>query len=179
MILTGSEITYERSRNRIVIRPFNEKNVQPNSYDVTLSAKMLIYKSSGTIMDVKKPVDDNFSELIISEKDGLVLHPGDFYLGCTNEEIGSDFYVPYIDGKSSIGRLGISVHVTAGRGDVGFKNRWTLEITAAVPIRIYPDITIAQVTFHSVQGEVTPYTGKYSKPVDGPVVSQYWKNFKE
>ena len=84
--------------------------------------------------------------------DGYVLRPGILYLGSTVEEAGSDFYVPCIEGRSSIGRLGISTHVAAGFGDIGFKQRWTLELTVVHPIRIYAGVRICQVYFHCVEG---------------------------
>lgn len=189
MILTGLEIVKEYEAGRIIIDPFDMRRVQPNSYDVTLHPKLLVHRTperpllskKDTILDMKQPAEDFFEEVVLDDR-GYVLLPGQFYLACTNEIAGSDHYVPYIDGKSSVGRLGICVHVTAGRGDVGFKSRWTLEITAAVPVRIYPNVPIGQVTFHSVQGEKRLYTGKYVQPRDqdtGPVVSQYHRNFVE
>jgi dCTP deaminase len=179
VILTGKEIESEYELGRITIEPFDPKKLQPNSYDVTLGWEFLELKP-GSVLDMRKPCEDLFNvvEIPRGDEDGYLLEPGGFYLGYTNEAIGSDFYVPYIDGKSSVGRLGISIHETAGRGDLGFKNRWTLEITVAAPVRVYPGYPIGQVTFHTVVGERELYSGKYSARATGPVASQYWRNFR-
>lgn len=109
-------------------------------------------------MRVKNPT----KEVVIPES-GLLLKPGELYLGSTNEEAGSDIYVPMLEGRSSLGRLGVYIHVTAGVGDVGFKKRWTLELTVVKPVIIYPNIRVGQVMFHTAKGNTnTLYTGKYS-----------------
>ncbi len=93
---------------------------------------------------------------------GIVLIPGILYLASTVEYTETHRHVPYLDGRSSVGRLGVSIHVTAGRGDVGFCNHWTMEILVVNPIRIYPRVAIGQLTYHTVLGEVS--RGYATKP---------------
>jgi dCTP deaminase len=130
-----------------------------------------VYNSS--VLDMKE--DINTREITIP-KDGFVLYPGTLYLGRTVERAGSDHYVPMIEGRSSLGRLGLFVHVTAGFGDVGFKSFWTLEIHCVQPIRIYPNIGICQVYFHTISGDYDLYDGKYQNNT-GTQRSMMWREF--
>ncbi|GHV43008.1 dCTP deaminase [Clostridia bacterium] len=156
MILTGLEIK-KRLGTDIFIDPFSEKQLNPNSYNLKLHNKMLVYDQQP--LDMKK--NNPFHELEIAEE-GLVLSPGKLYLGRTNEYTETRNLVPMLEGRSSVGRLGLYIHVTAGFGDVGFKGFWTLEIHCVEAIRIYPFVEICQIYYHSVEGDITEYrSGKY------------------
>lgn len=155
-ILGGKEIQKQVELGKIKIAPFDEKRVGPNSYNLTLSNILKVYKD-GTL-DMKKA---NETETIIIPEEGFVLKPGELYLGSTNEFTGTDEFVPMLEGRSSLGRLGISIHVTAGFGDIGFAGNWTLEITAEKPVKIYPNIDVCQIYYHDVQGDYHLYRGKY------------------
>lgn len=158
MILTKSEILKEIEAGNIVIKDFNPNNLNPNSLDVTLYPKLKVYNE--TILDPKK--QNSFIEVDIPE-DGAVLHPGQLYLARTNEWTEAHKHVPLIEGKSSLGRLGLACHITAGFGDVGFCGYFVLELAVIKPIRIYPNMRIAQLVWHDVKGTIEPYAGKYQK----------------
>lgn len=156
MILSGKEIK-KNIGDRIKITPFNEDQLNPNSYNLTLHNELLVYNNE--LLDMKK--ENTASRLIIPEE-GMVLLPGKLYLGRTVEHTSTDFYVPMLEGRSSIGRLGLFVHITAGFGDVGFNGFWTLEMFCVQPIRIYPGVQICQIFYHSIEGEYEKYiSGKY------------------
>lgn len=162
MILTGPEIRRQIDLGHIVIEP-EPSVIGPNSVDMTLGDKLLVYAQRSSGLDVRHP--NPTQELQISEE-GFVLQPGTLYLGSTMEMTYTPRHVPYVDGRSSTGRLGISVHATAGRGDVGFRGRWTLEITVVHPVRVYAGMRIAQITFHEVTGELQEYAGRYQGATD-------------
>jgi len=108
-----------------------------------------------------------------------VLKPGVLYLGRTKEFTVTKNLVPMLEGRSSIGRLGLYVHVTAGFGDTGFAGYWTLEIQCIQPIRIYPDVQICQIFYHTVEGKVVEYkSGKYQHNT-GVQTSRLWMDFKK
>ena len=156
MILSGREIKRHLGKE-IVIEPFEEKRVNPNSYNLTLANELLVYRNS--VLDMKQP--NPVSKLIIPES-GLLLSPGKLYLGRTNEYTKTDRYVPMLEGRSSTGRLGIFIHITAGFGDVGFAGYWTLEIFCVQPVKIYPNVEICQIYYHDIDGDYDPYhSGKY------------------
>ena len=156
MILSGKEIQRHMGKD-IVIQPFDPKRLNPNSYNLSLHNELLVYENRLLDMKVPNPV----KTLTIPES-GLVLEPDKLYLGRTNEFTQTDRFVPMLEGRSSVGRLGLFIHVTAGYGDVGFKGFWTLEIVAVEPVRIYPNMEIGQLSYHPVCGEVTDtYHGKY------------------
>lgn len=174
MILTGPEIKRQMDLGEICIDPFNEKHIGPNSYDVTLNSKLICYdfdlpnKQGMQVLDMKG--HHSTCEIEIPEE-GLILSPGDLYLAMTNETAVSKKFVPMLEGRSSIGRLGINIHSTAGFGDIGWgytpegdciKPTWTLEISVIRQVRIYPNVKIGQVYFMVAQGDVKMYTGKYS-----------------
>ena len=160
-MLTGKEILKQIENGNIVIKPFNPKQLNPNSYNITLNNELLVYDCD--VLDLKK---SNPTKKIIIPEEGYVLQPGELYLGGTNEYTETDGFVPCIDGRSSIGRLGLFILVTAGFGDVGFKGTWTLEIQCIKPIRIYPNIEIGQLHYEQIQGEKTYYKGKYLGQID-------------
>ena len=156
MILSGREIKRHLGKE-IVIEPFEEKRVNPNSYNLTLANELLVYRNS--VLDMKQP--NPVSKLIIPEG-GLLLSPGKLYLGRTNEYTKTDRYVPMLEGRSSTGRLGVFIHITAGFGDVGFAGYWTLEIFCVQPVKIYPNVEICQIYYHDIDGDYDPYhSGKY------------------
>lgn len=156
MILSGKEIQRHMGKD-IVIQPFDPKRLNPNSYNLSLHNQLLVYENRLLDMKVPNPV----KTLTIPES-GLVLEPDKLYLGRTNEFTQTDRFVPMLEGRSSVGRLGLFIHVTAGFGDVGFAGYWTLEIFCVQPIRIYPNVEICQIYYHDIQGEYEPYqSGKY------------------
>jgi dCTP deaminase len=168
MILTGSEIIKELLFGRIRIKPFNIDNVGPNSYDLTLSNKLLVYKEKVLDLKSENPVD----EIVIPDT-GYVLEQGKFYLGCTNEATGSSHYTPMLQGRSSIARLGLITHLSAGFGDLGWYGQWTLEMVPYVSVKIYPNMRICQVFFTKMSGLLTRYSGKYQDQT-GPTASKLW-----
>jgi dCTP deaminase len=172
MILSGLEII-KKMGTEIIIDPFDERRVNPNSYNLRLHNEMLVYEE--TCLDMKKP---NKTKNVIIPEDGLVLSPGKLYLGRTFEYTETKNYVPMLEGRSSVGRLGLFIHVTAGFGDVGFKGYWTLEIHCIEPIRVYPMVEICQIYYHSIEGAYTEYeTGKYQNNT-GIQPSFLYKDFK-
>lgn len=158
MILSGGAIKAATARGDIVIDPFNEAQLGPNSYDFRLGDRCKIYTED--VLDAaKKNAVTEFS----IPPDGLLLRPGRIYLVNTFETMGSTTYVPIIRGRSSTGRLGLFIDITADLIDLGSVNQWTLQLTPVLPIQVFPRMLVGQVTFWSVQGEHTLYTGKYSK----------------
>ncbi len=161
MILSGLEIEKNLGKN-IIIEPFSRSQLNSNSYNVRLHNKLLVYKEK--TLDMKKP--NETKEIIISEN-GFKLEPNELYLGRTLEYTTTKNFVPMIEGRSSIGRLGIFIHITAGFGDVGFSGYWTLEIFCIKPIMIYPNVEIAQLYYHTIDGEYEEYSsGKYQNNTD-------------
>ena len=161
MILSGLEIEKNLGKN-IIIEPFNRNQLNSNIYNVKLHNKLLIYKEN--LLDMKKP--NETKEIIISEE-GFKLEPNQLYLGRTLEYTSTKKFVPMIEGRSSIGRLGIFIHITAGFGDVGFSGYWTLEIFCIKPIIIYPNVEIAQLYYHTIDGDYEEYnSGKYQNNTD-------------
>ena len=156
MILSGKEIE-SRINDEIIIDPFDKNRINPNSYNLSLHNELIMYKNS--LLDMKK---DNEVEKLIIPSNGLVLEANRLYLGRTVEYTETRNLVPMLEGRSSIGRLGLFVHVTAGFGDVGFKGFWTLEIFCIQPIKIYPNVEICQVYYHTLEGSHENYnSGKY------------------
>ena len=132
MILTDQQIKIAIQKGEIVIDPYNPDSLGTNSYDVHLGKTLATYDSR--VLDAK--THNTITTFEIPE-DGFVLEPGTLYLGVTEEYTETHATVPFLEGKSSIGRLGIDIHATAGKGDVGFCNTWTLEISCVQPVRIY------------------------------------------
>jgi dCTP deaminase len=151
MILSGNEIR-ARLNGDIVIEPFVEQQLNPNSYNLRLHNELLAYEE--IVLDMRRP---NRYRRHTIPPEGLVLDPNRLYLGRTIERTETHNLVPMLEGRSSIGRLGLFVHVTAGFGDVGFCGYWTLEMFAVHPVRIYPNVQIAQIFYHTVEGAVTEY----------------------
>lgn len=173
MILTGPEILARRGKD-IVIEPFDSKLVNPNSYNLRLHNELRVYTEMP--LDMKK---DNPAEKIMIPEEGILLEPGKLYLGRTLEYTETNNLVPMLEGRSSVGRLGLFIHVTAGFGDTGFSGYWTLEIQCVHPIRIYAGVEICQIFYHTVAGAVVPYkSGKYQKNA-GIQTSRMWMDFEK
>lgn len=161
MILTGAEIKAQLGKN-IVIEPFDERLLNPNSYNLRLHDELLVYEE--IVLDMKRP--NRYRRHVMSQ-DGFVLQPRQLYLARTIERTETHNLVPMLEGRSSVGRLGLFVHITAGFGDVGFSGYWTLEMVAVHPIRIYPGVPICQIFYHTLSGDVTEYQpGKYQNNHD-------------
>ena len=225
--LTGNEIKKRIKTGEIIIDPFDESRLNPNSYNLSLCPQLLVYITNPMIGWGDPDDYDMYYHEVFEDKvrcldnhracryhrehsrttryvpielhpwfhvidmkvntptyaitipdDGLVLVPGRLYLGRTMEYTETHNLVPCLDGRSSIGRLGISIHATAGFGDVGFRGTWTLEISVVEPVRIYPNVPFCQISYETVVGEVTNYAGKYQDERD-PQPSQIWKEFHE
>ncbi len=162
MILTGSAIKKECEKGNIVIDPFREEQVNPNSYNLRLHNELLVYEE--IVLDMHRP--NRFRRYTIPEE-GFVLQPHQLYLARTIERTETYNHVPMLEGRSSIGRLGLFVHVTAGFGDVGFKGFWTLEMFAVQPVRIYAGVEVCQIFYHTIEGDITEYKSeKYQNNQD-------------
>ncbi len=178
MVLTDKRILEEIKTENIVITPFDKKYLCSNSYDVHLADTMAMYKDD--ILDVRR--HNKLVSSKITDDHGFLLLPGRLYLGVTQEYTETHTFVPFLEGKSSIGRLGIDIHSTAGKGDIGYCNTWTLEISVKQSVRIYPCMPIGQLIYFEVNGEVlVPYnkklTAKYNRGTKRPVESMMWKDF--
>jgi len=181
MILLGSEIKKEYEAGKIHISPFNEAHLGPNSYDVTLGSTLLTYETSFSKSFDRSCLDPKKQQKTVRHKiskNGFLLAPNRLYLGHTNEEAGSSHFLPMYEGRSSMARLGIQSHLSAGFGDVGFDRQWTLEITVVHPTIVYPDMRIGQVYFVRVNPDEIQktYSGKYTKQT-GPQASMSWKDW--
>lgn len=141
MILTGSQITAAVRDGSITITPFNDDLVNPNSYNYRLAEELLILEPN---LDIRK--QPRIRRVTIPPE-GIVLQPHTTYLGSTVEEIGSTEFVPSLIGRSSLGRLGLFLQITADLGHIGTHHRWTLELTVVQPLRVYPNMRIGQVSF--------------------------------
>ena len=176
MILSDKRILEEIDKGTIIIEPFDRACLGTNSYDVHLGKYLANYKSR--VLDAKTHNEIDHFEI---PKDGFVLQPNLLYLGVTMEYTETHSHVPFLEGKSSTGRLGIDIHATAGKGDVGFCNTWTLEISVQQPVRIYAGMPIGQLIYFVVEGEIetmynTKNNAKYNNPTTRPVESMMWKN---
>jgi len=157
MILSGKEILNRQGKD-IFIEPFDANQINPNSYNLKLHNELHVYQDD--VLDMKK---NNEIEKIIIPETGYKLEPGILYLGRTIERTHTDKYVPMLEGRSSVGRLGICIHVTAGFGDIGFNGFWTLELFCIKPVIIYPNVEIGQIYYHEIKGEYDLYrSGKYN-----------------
>lgn len=176
MILSDKRILEEIEKGTIVIEPFVRECLGTNSYDVHLGKHLATYTDSE--LDAKKHNEITHFEI---PNEGFLLQPGVLYLGVTEEYTETHEQVPFLEGKSSTGRLGINIHATAGKGDVGFMNCWTLEISCIHPVRVYAGMPIGQLIYFPVDGQViNPYNkkdnAKYNSRSIRPVESMMWKN---
>ncbi|WP_327375421.1 dCTP deaminase [Streptomyces sp. NBC_01216] len=170
MILTGPEITAAAHDGRLAISPFEPGQVNPNSYNVRLGPTLLTYTT--TVIDAHQA---NPTATVEIGEDGYVLQPGELYLGHTLEQVGSDTFVPLLFGRSSVGRLGLFVEITAPIGDIGFHGQWTLMLSPIRPLRVYAGMKIGQIMFFVSTGDIDLYAGKY-QAADGPQPSRYWRD---
>lgn len=179
-MLTGKAIEEAISRGEIEITPYDPGQINPNSYNLKLHSQLKVYKHSQMVLPNKyinsnnegsynhiiqtplKMDEDNPTEVIDIPEEGYILLPNTLYLGRTVEKTSSDYYIPMINGRSSGGRLGISIHVCAGFGDIGFSGTWTLEITVVEPVLVKPNAELAQVCFFTPAGDTSNlYRGRY------------------
>jgi dCTP deaminase len=180
MILTGPQIKWAKKKGYLDISNWDEIRLNPNSYNLRLADELMIY---GHTWDPDKPVtkDTIIHPVMLDMKqdlptvtikipeEGIVLKPGVLYLGRTMEYTETHTFVPMLEGRSSVGRLGISIHSTAGFGDIGFCGYWTLEISCVQPVRIYSGVDICQIYYHTVGrsfGEDGDYFGNIFIPYD-------------
>lgn len=171
MILSGKKIAEEVKNKKIIIEPFDVKDINPNSYNYTLDDYIKVYEAE--VLDPKEKMQ---TKTIMIPDDGLILEPNKLYLGCTKEIIGSDYYVPVITGRSSTGRLGLFVQITSDLVDIGFKGKLTLQFCATQPVKIYKGMKIGQVMFWRIYGDADLYHGKYQNSFE-PRSSDIWKDF--
>ena len=176
MILSDQLIQQEIANGNILIEPYRPECLGTNSYDVHLGRYLATYKDR--VLDAKQ---HNQVEYILIPDEGYVLDPHTLYLGVTEEYTETHKHVPFLEGKSSTGRLGIDIHATAGKGDVGFCNTWTLEVSVAQPVRIYAGMPIGQLIYFHIDGEVENLyhkksSAKYTERSIKPVESMMWKN---
>jgi dCTP deaminase len=176
MILSDQRILEEMNKGTIKIEPYDRACLGSNSYDVHLGKHLAIYEAD--TLDAKKHNTIRHFEI---PDEGIVLEPTQFYLGVTEEYTETHAHVPFLEGKSSTGRLGIDIHATAGKGDVGFCGNWTLEISVKKPVRVYKGMPIGQLIYFPVEGEIEvkynqKKNAKYSGQPNRPVESMMWKN---
>ncbi len=185
MILSDQDIKKAIQQGEIVVDPFDPKDLQPASVDLHLDRYFLTFNTEQNyVIDPKKSLDNAMNETIIDEQHPLILHPGEFALGLVYEKTGvSSRYVGRLEGKSSVGRMGLLIHVTAGFLDPGNSLKMTLELhnTANIPILLYYRMPIAQMIFEELSSECQqPYSDKPSSKYVGderPRPSQMWRNF--
>lgn len=176
MILTDQQILECMKEGSIKVEPFRRECLGTNSYDVHLGKTLAVYEDK--VLDAKK---HNKIKTFEIPEEGFVLMPDTLYLGVTHEYTETLKHVPFLEGKSSVGRLGIDIHATAGKGDVGFCNYWTLEISVKQPVRVYTGMPVGQLIYFEIKGDVlTPYnvkgSAKYNDKQPIPVESMMWKN---
>ncbi len=186
MILSDKDIKIAIKKGEIKISPFNEKYLQPASIDLHLDKHFLVFDTKNNyVIDPKKPMDKMMNKITISNNQPFVLHPGEFALGLIYEMTGvNNEHVGRLEGKSSVGRFGLLIHITAGFLDPGNNLKMTLELhnTATMPILLYYKMPIAQMAFEKIS---SPCEKPYSKEINSkyvgdilPKASQMWKNFK-
>ncbi len=176
MILTDKQILDEIEKGTIKIEPYKKECLGTNSYDVHLGKYLATYKNR--VLDARSHNEIDVFEI---GPEGFVLQPNTLYLGVTEEYTETHAHVPFLEGKSSVGRLGIDIHATAGKGDVGFCNTWTLEISVSQPVRVYAGMPVGQLIYFEVKGLVenlynVKASAKYNERTIYPVESMMWKN---
>ena len=182
-ILTGPEIRRLAEGNfgvkgeRIVIRPFDPAKCGPNSYDVHLGDTVAWYvNAGGTALgpsDIFDPLDPPRLESLKISPHGEVLRPGVLYLASTKEYTETHGLAPKLEGRSSLARGGLKVHLTAGFGDDGFCGHWTLELEVAHRYRIRAGMKIAQICYTTLLGDRQPYQGRYQGQTAAPTPSRF------
>jgi dCTP deaminase len=176
MILSDKKILEAVAAGLIVIEPFDRACLGTNSYDVHLSKHLAVYNDA--VLDARQHNTIIYFDI---PDDGFVLQPGTLYLGATLEYTETHHAVPFLEGKSSVGRLGIDIHATAGKGDVGFCNHWTLEISCVLPVRVYAGMPVGQLIYFAVEGDIENFynkktNAKYNQRSAMPMESMMWKN---
>ena len=191
MILSDKDIKKALDDGGIFVDPFDERNLQPASIDLHLDKHFLVFDTNNNyVIDPKKPMDHMMKEVEISEERPFVLHPGEFALGLIHETTGvSSEYAGRLEGKSSVGRMGILIHVTAGFLDPGNSLKMTLELhnTANMPILLYYKMPIAQIAFEKLSSAcINSYSSDNAKKLNSkyvgdtkPRASQMWRNFSQ
>ncbi len=172
MILTGPEITKCVLNGKIVISPFLESNVNPNSYNFRLHPEMVIYED--VVIDVRKKPK---TRTIRIGENGYLLQPRQLYLATTIEHMGSRYFAPTYAARSSIARLGMFINLSASLGDIGFIGQWTIQLFTLKPIRVYAGMNIGQMMFWKPQGNISLYDGKY-QGAKGALASKIYKDFE-
>jgi dCTP deaminase len=187
MILSDRTIREQLAAGRIGIDPFDDSCVQPSSVDLRLDNLFRVFLNhTMPVIDVKQDLEDLTRLVEIAAGDAFILHPGEFVLGSTSERVTlPDDLVARIEGKSSLGRLGLLIHSTAGFIDAGFSGHITLELSnvANLPITLYPGMKIGQVSFLAMTTPAdVPYgssrVGSKYQGQRGPTPSRYWENFR-
>ena len=178
MILSDEKIREEMRRGKIVIRPYRPDCLGTNSYDVHLGPYLSVYATGALDARVRNRVRE-----FRIPKAGFVLVPGQLYLGVTEEYTETHGYVPFLEGKSSLGRLGIDIHSTAGKGDEGFCNYWTLEMSVKLPVRVYAGMPVGQLIYFEISGPIarsysSKRTAKYRTVSAHPTPSRMYLNFR-
>jgi len=165
MILSDRSIKESVASGRIVITPYDESLVQPASIDIRLDGRFLVFRNyKYSCIDPKSPQQDLTEMIEVGDDEPFIVHPGEFILGSTVERIAlGDDLVARLEGKSSLGRLGLIVHATAGYVDPGFDGNITLELSnvANLPIRLYPGMKVGQISFFAMS---TPADRPYGHP---------------
>lgn len=188
MILSDRDIKKALKNGRVSVDPLFPNSIQPASIDLHLGSDFLFFRTSDHIcIDPKEPIDGMMEATTISAKKQFIIHPGEFALGMTYEVVGvADDMVGRLEGKSSLGRIGLIIHATAGYLDPGNKLKMTLELSnlSPVPIKLYYKMPIAQMSFTPLSSAAEhPYGkkrlgSKYYGSMK-PQASQYFKNFKK
>ncbi len=188
MVLSDRTIREELASGRIIIDPLGPDCVQPSSVDLHLDNLFRVFLNhTMEVIDVKADQEDLTELVKVPEDQYFVLHPGEFVLGSTSERVKlPDDLVARIEGKSSLGRLGLLIHSTAGFVDAGWDGHLTLELAnvANLPIKLYPGMKIGQVSFFQMTTPAdNPYgakaVGSKYQGQRGPTPSRYFENFKE
>ena len=172
MILTGQEIKNRVELGQIVISPFLPQNINPNSYNFRLGHEMIVYEE-----DVIDPQKKSKTRSIYIEREGYVLQPRHLYLATTMELLGSEYFVPTYAARSSIARLGMFINLSASLGDIGFIGKWTIQLYAINPVRIYAGMNIGQMMFWRTQGQIILYKGKY-QGAERAIASRIYQDFE-
>lgn len=190
MILAKHQIKWAQEKGYLYISDWKDERLNPNSYNLSLADELMVYDCDKLDIAEDLPV-----KMIKIPKKGYWLKPGRLYLGRTAEYTATHRFIPMLEGRSSIGRLGVGIHVTAGFGDIGFSGYWTLEITCVQPTKIYPGVEICQIYYHTIGPDsdiwipnddtIAKYSsGKYQNNTGIQKsqlyleLSQKWKEFK-
>ncbi len=165
-MLSGLRILDLVRTRQIIIEPFHPSQLNPNSYNLRLGPKLLVYENRTLIAGGDNPTTE------IEIENGFRLQPGVVYLGSTIEYTETKNHVPCLEGRSSVGRLGLQVHSTAGFGDIGFCGHWTLELSVVQPVRVFVGMEICQIAYHLIEGDFERYRGRYQDQGSAPVASR-------